>query len=199
MMTTDKILAWHFLPEDGCMRWGTKELVAAGKTYRVEGPLTMCRHGLHASRRALDALGYGAGPLICRVELWGDVQEDQDKCVARNRHVVWLADASRPLHLFACQCADGVLGNIPKKRRPVYREAIAAKRRWLDGGCSDKELDAARAAADAEADAEASSAAYWAAYAASSAARSAAYWAARSAAREHQNDMLTAALSELAP
>jgi len=47
-------LYWHFIRADRRLRSG--EIVEAGRTYRAEGPLTLCRNGMHASRRAIDAL-----------------------------------------------------------------------------------------------------------------------------------------------
>jgi len=55
------VKAWHFLQENGRMRWGREGKVKAGKVYRVKPPLVMCEHGLHGSVKALDALGYAPG------------------------------------------------------------------------------------------------------------------------------------------
>ncbi|HAM59901.1 MAG TPA: hypothetical protein DCQ64_32605, partial [Candidatus Rokubacteria bacterium] len=41
----DRWLGWHFLPADRRLRWGSREVVEAGQTYRAEGPLVMCRNG----------------------------------------------------------------------------------------------------------------------------------------------------------
>ena len=51
---------WHFLPEDRRLRFGARELVEAGQTYRIKPPLRLGKWGLHAAVRALDALYYGA-------------------------------------------------------------------------------------------------------------------------------------------
>ena len=68
MMSTmsDCWYGWHFLPDDRRLRWGSHEVVEAGRTYRVEGPLVLCAHGMHASAHALDALSYAPGPVVCR-------------------------------------------------------------------------------------------------------------------------------------
>lgn len=80
----------------------------------------------------------------------------------------------RECHLFACRTATRALKRIRKSgQEPDKRSwnAIAVKRRWLDGKASDEELSAARySAMDAAMDA------------ARYAARSAAWYAARSAA-----------------
>jgi hypothetical protein len=84
----------------------------------------------------------------------------------------------RELHIFACWCAEQTLpifeARQPGDGRP--RAAVETKRRWIDGGATDGELDAARAAAG-----DAAWAAAWSA--ARNAARSAA-WAARAARAE---------------
>ena len=67
----------------------------------------------------------------------------------------------RELHLYACLCAEQVLHifekEYPDDKRP--REAIEAKRLWLDGKISDDALDSARASVWASARASASPAA----------------------------------------
>ena len=59
----------------------------------------------------------------------------------------------RELHLYACLCAEQVLHifekEYPDDKRP--REAIEAKRLWLDGKISDDALDSASASARASA------------------------------------------------
>ena len=146
---------WHFLPGDGRL-WGKGKLpeterieVHAGVTYRIEGTPRPCKHGLHASRRAVDALGYAPnaqGLIICRVRLGGTIMEDFDKACATERTVLWMADATRALHEFAMWCAEGALtGSNVRDERPW--RALEVKRRWLDGQATDEELAIARAAA----------------------------------------------------
>jgi hypothetical protein len=82
----------------------------------------------------------------------------------------------RDLHLYACFCAESVL-HIFEKEYPNdkrSRQAIEAKRKWLNGEMGNSELDAAWAAARAAA---------WAAGDAAGDAAGAAVWAARAAAR----------------
>lgn len=163
-MNDNGILAWHFLKGDGTT--GNKNIqVEPGQILRVEGLLKLCNHGLHASRRALDALQYAPGPVVQRVVMRGEIIEDRDKLVASERECLWLADATRTLHEFALWCAEKALKLDP---HPDQRSlnALEVKRRWLDGQASDQELDAARAAAwDAAGDAagDAAWAAAWAA------------------------------------
>lgn len=174
-----KILAWHFLLEDRRLRWGTREIVEAGKTYSLppdEVP-KLCKVGFHGSRNPLDALEYAPGAIVCRVRLWGDVQEEDDKVVARHREVLAMADATRTLHEFAIWCAERALA-LTARPDPRSVNALAVKRRWLDGQATDTELAAARAAAGAAAGAAAR--AWYAAWAAAGdAARDAAWAAAR--------------------
>ena len=114
------------------------------------------------------------------------------------------------LHEFACRCAEYALSFVDNPD-PRSIAAIEAKRKWLRGEITDKELNAARAAARAAArDAAqvaaraaaqvAAWAAAWAAAwdaardaaedAAEDAARDAAEDAARDAAREHEVEIL---------
>ena len=172
-----KILAWHFLPEDGCLRWGAREKVKLGKVYSLPTSETpeLCERGMHGSIRPLDALQYAPGPIVCRVRLWGDVVQDGDKLVARHREVIAMADATRTLHEFAIWCAERALALIPTPN-PRSLNALRVKRAWLDGKATDAELTVARAAARAVA---------WdAAWAARAAARAAAWDAVWDAARD---------------
>ena len=199
------MLAWHFLPEDKRLGYGDGRLVEVGQTLECEGEPALCSNGMHGSVRLIDALKYASGPIVCRVEIEGDVIESEDKLCGRRRTVLWMLDATQILHEFACQCAEDAMTLV---ERPDERSvaAIEAKRAWLDGKITDEELDAAWAAAwdaalDAASWAAARDAAAWAvAWAAARnaawAARSAAWNASRSAAqddaRAKQNERLTA-------
>ena len=215
----DRWFGWHFLPADRRLRWGSCEVVEAGRTYRAKGPLVLCENGMHASRRAIDALSYAPGPVVSRVELLGERLDDGDKSCARERLVLWLADATTVLHEFACAMAtDALCAAEARGERvdPRLWAAIETKRRWLRGDATDQELAAARAAAGAAAWDAAGAAAGAAAWdAAGAAARAAAWDAARAAAwdaawdaawaaawdaaRAAQNVMLETMLGSLAP
>ncbi len=198
-MTKEKhIRCWHFLQDDKRLRWGTKEVVKVGKTYTAEGPLVMCENGMHGSRRLIDALQYVPGAVLCKVAIWGEVQETNDKLVGRHRKVLAMVDATKVLHEAACHFAEEAL-TLVKCTDERSWNAIKVKRAWLKGEAADKELDAAwdaardaaRAAAWAAAAWDAARAAAWAA--ARDAARAAAWDAAWAAARAAARDAARAA------
>src|SRR3990167_8761473 len=168
---TDRWLGWHFLSADRRLRWGS---------------------------RALDALIYAPGPVVCRVELLGERLDGGDKSCARERRVLWIADATAGLHAFACAVAMDAL-HLTEARGarvdPRSWVAIETKRRWLRGEATDAELHAAWSAARSAA----LSAALSAESAAWSAALSAAWSAAWSAAQSAQNVVLETLLGGLAP
>jgi len=182
------MLAWHFLQENRRMQWGSKAKVEAGKMYRVKPPLVMCKHGLHGSEKPLDALRYAPGPIVCRVELGGEILHDTDKACATERKVLWMADATRTLHEFAVWCAARALRKefqAGRKPDPRSYAALRVKRKWLKGEITDRELAAARAAAwDAARDAAWAAAGATARAAARDAARAAAGAAAWATARD---------------
>ena len=149
------LLAWHFLPDDGRLRYphhGKRLKVKPGMKLTIgrgKRPV-MWVLGLHASIRAIDALYYADGAQICRVKLGGEIVRERDKCCASSREVLWMADATRTLHEFACWCEERALTserNAGREPDPRSWRAIAVKRAWLDGRATDAELDAARAAA----------------------------------------------------
>lgn len=168
-----KIKAWHFLGEDYRLRGGGKK-VKAGDLITVKCRPVLCSHGLHGSKRIIDALKYAPGPILCRVVIGGEVIEGDDKLVGTERYVEWTLDATWVLHEFACWCAEQALTRAGVKTEASWN-AIAVKRLWLLGKANDAELAAASAAA---------SAAAW------SAAWSAARDAARDAARAAQESQL---------
>lgn len=203
------MLAWHFLSEDKCLGYGDGRVVEVGLQLECKGKPTLCKNGMHGSVRLIDALFYAVWPIICRVEIEGDVIEGDDKLCGRRRTVLWMLDATRILHEFACMCAEDALALVDTPD-PRSVEAITAKRKWLNGEITDEELNSASVAAwdavSAAADA-ADAAAVWAARAASRATSRAAALAAGNAAwdaawaawagewaatRAKQNERLTA-------
>ena len=140
------MLAWHFIGEDKRLGNGDGRLVEVGQTLECEGEPALCSNGMHGSARLIDALKYASGPIVCRVEIEGDVIEGDDKLCGRRRTVLWMLDATRLLHEFACQSAEDALALV---EQPDERSVagIAAKRAWLDGKITDKKLDSAWAAA----------------------------------------------------
>ena len=172
------MLAWHFLSKDKRLGYDDGRLVEVGVPLECEGKPALCNNGMHGSVRLIDALGYASGPILCRVEIDGDIVESDDKLCGRRRTVLWMLDATELLHEFACLCAEDALALIDNPD-PRSVAAIAAKRRWLEGDISDDELDTARAAADEAAAWTADDAARAAAWAANAAA----WWAVVAASR----------------
>lgn len=184
----NKWVGWHFLKEDKRLRWGTKEVVKKGRVYCVEGELKLCEFGLHASKKPLDALKYAPGPIVCLVELRGEILEGEDKACATKRKVLKMADATKVLHEFACWCAGKV------------------KRAWLKGKATNEELGTARdtawdaawdAARDVARDAAWDATRGTARDTAWDATWDATWTAAWAAARAEQNDKLNKMLTEL--
>ena len=188
---------WHF--STGVLAHGDGRPIVAGETHAVDGAIVACERGLHASAKALDALGYVSNPThIARVRLSGDITVQGDKAVARTR--VYLDVAELPtwfLHEFACRCAEAAL-MIANVDTGASWNAIHVKREWLAGRASDSERAAARAAAGDAARAAAGDAARDAAGdAAGDAAWDAAWDAARAAARDEINQLLEDMLMEV--
>ena len=196
-MVEKRITCWHFLSDDKRLRWGTKEIVKVGKTYTATGPLKMCENGMHGSRRLLDALQYATGSVLCKVQIWGEIEEQNDKLVGRNRKVLAMIDATMMLHEAACHFAETVLKLVYCKDERSWN-AIKIKRLWLKGKATDKELDAARDAAGAAARAATGAAAGAATGAADRAATGAAAGAAAwAAAGDAQNKYLETRAAKL--
>ena len=178
------VLAWHFLAADRRMAH-QDEVVEAGYVYTYDGPLKLRGAGFHASVRAVDAIQYAPGPVVCRVRCSGEIIHNKDKLVAQHREVLWMADATSVLRLIACECVRKTpLGNgrvvWDLLTDPRSREVVEVAERYAHGKATDKELAAARDAASA-------------------AARDAAWDAAWAGASDFQNVIATRMLMKLAP
>lgn len=118
-------LAWHFVGDT--LRDGTP-VPPDGETLRHDGELVMCRSGLHASERIIDALDYAPGPIICRVRCGGKVERSGDKLVCTERTILWRVEGTDLLREFARQCASDVahLSYMPGRLAANYANAAAS-------------------------------------------------------------------------
>ena len=180
--SNDGILAWHFIQTRGKLRDGS----AAQERGLEVSPVApqICESGLHASVRALDALTYAPGSIIRRVRVYGDLQTQGDKVCGLHREVLWTADATSALRLFAADCAESVFEFIKDEESKLTAAwSIGAARRFARGEADEEELAAAHAAAwDATRYATYAAACAGAGYAARHAAKAAANIAAHAAA-----------------
>jgi hypothetical protein len=141
------LYGWHFVANNRELAHSGEPL-EPGRTYRVEPPIVPCQHGLHGSLRLIDALTYAPGAILTRCEYGGQIVHEKDKFAAETRRVLWIGDVTNILHEAACVFAEKALGRITSPD-PRSVAAIAAKRAWLRGEITDKDLDAAGAAARA--------------------------------------------------
>src|SRR5271170_456670 len=83
--------AWHFASaQAGVPTTRDGHPIVTGAVFEVMPPLRPCRHGLRASERALDALGYAPGLWVSRVELDGAIVHRADKLCATRRTHLWV-------------------------------------------------------------------------------------------------------------
>jgi hypothetical protein len=184
------MLAWYFSGPDRTLRYKDKRKIRIGDTHKVKPPIKMCKNGLHASERVLDALSYALNVrdlVLYRVKLSGEIIKGEDKAVASERTYLASVSADKILREFARRQA---LINIEKIKPHCSQENYEVILKWLTTG-DKKYRSAAESAARFAAWSAARSAAWsaaesaaWSAVwsAAESAARSAAWSAARSAA-----------------
>jgi len=162
--------AFYFAPNDKKLRYGDNRQIRVGRTHKVSGTPKLCKHGLHASVRLIDALGYAPGHHLYMVKLDGEMDVGNDKVAAQERTYIAHFNAEKLLREFARKQA---LINIEKIKPFISDDEYDVICRWL--GTGDVKLQsAARSAAWSAAMAAARSAE-------ESAARSAA-WSALSAA-----------------
>ena len=152
MSKPTKVLAWHCINTSRKLGYGDGREVKAGRVLTVDEPdrISLCSYGLHASERLADALSYARTPIVCRVELSGNIIRGDDKLVASKRKCLWMVDATRTLRLWAVWCAERALKNERKAgREPDARcwKAIEVTRKFLNGKAQIDELIAAQKAA----------------------------------------------------
>jgi hypothetical protein len=87
---TNKKLGWHFLPKDMTLGYADGRKAQVGKTLKYTGTATpqVCYRGMHASHTIADAASFKKGPVLCRVEISGDVSDDGAKMAGRERKVI---------------------------------------------------------------------------------------------------------------
>lgn len=212
------VLAWHFVNNEGTLAHDLDHITVVPGLFVACDPdaIELCAQGFHASLKALDALSYAPGNIVCRVRMGGRIEYAEDKLVASERTVLWTADATRVLQTFAIECAEEALYEVETRgytADPRSWAALETAKHYLAGGSTTKKQmrDAADAAARAAARAapaayaaaraavHAARTAHAAAYAVHAAARAAAYAAARAAAGAKQEQRLTARLLALEP
>ncbi len=165
------IKAWYFEPEDGKLAYDDNRQIRKGRTHKIKGTPEPCSHGLHASKKLIDALDYAQSSKVWRVELSGAIVSGNDKLAATERTYIQKLDIEDILWEYARKCALDVVH---------LWDAPGVVVRYLKTGDEDLRA-AARAAARDAAGAAARDAAGAAARAA---ARAAAGAAARAAARD---------------
>jgi hypothetical protein len=180
-----KNLYWHFAPDNRKTRYSNEPIIV-GRTLKVKPPVRLCERGLHASKRAIDALQYAPGAYVCLVTLSGEVMHGDDKSVASERTVIAAADATRLLFQFSIDCAARAMERYGWEHEDSWN-ALAIRAAHMEGLADDADLSAARSAAWSAAWSAARSAA-------ESAAESAAWSAARSAAESAERDAQNAEL-----
>ena len=186
--SSEAMLAWHFLKADRRLAYPPHTPVFAGQRLTVAPErLRLCTYGLHASVRALDALEYAPGPVVCRVALGGVIKRGNDKVCASERTVLAMADATETLRAFARSCALDVIDKWSAP--PVVRKYLATGNESL--------REAAASAAWAESAAKSSRCAASAARSESVKRTASLTWAARSVALAVQNARLEAMFFDL--
>ena len=100
---------FHFINANMQLGYGDNRKIIVGETLTVDCEPVLCKSGLHASERALDALYYANSSIVTIVELGGKIVHGEDKSVGTERTVLAIADIEEELKLFARQCALDVI------------------------------------------------------------------------------------------
>lgn len=87
---TNGKLGWHFLPADMRLEYGDNRLAKVGESLSVPSHITPrpCHEGMHASEKPVDAASFKKGPVLCRVEVSGEIKKENDKFCGRSRKIL---------------------------------------------------------------------------------------------------------------
>ena len=107
------IKGWWFAPKNKKLANGDNRKIIVGHTHKIRGEIVPCQHGLHFSKKILDALKYAPGPIIYRVEGSGVIiphgnPVDKYACSVRT-YIAGGFSAEKILRKFACLCALDVI------------------------------------------------------------------------------------------
>ena len=103
-------MMWYFAEKSKRLRFGDSRKIKLGETHKVDCEPIMCKQGLHACKKIIDALEYAPGPIVYKVKLGGKVVHGDDKSVATERtYLEGGIDISNILHKFARVCALDVI------------------------------------------------------------------------------------------
>ena len=103
--------AFWFSRDDHKLGYDDDGKVRVGTTHTIKGTPILCRRGLHASVRLIDALRYTPVTTLYLVGISGRVLKDTDKIVGTKRKYLKRFDAEKLLRAFARKQA---LVNIEK-------------------------------------------------------------------------------------
>src|SRR5690606_12638336 len=104
---SNRVKAWHFSNNEGTLGYGDGRQIILGETLSADGKPVPCSYGLHGSKSIIDAMGYASGCRLWRVEIWGEIDEDDDKLCGRNRRaLVDYGDIMPQIVEFAKWCAE---------------------------------------------------------------------------------------------
>ncbi len=111
-----------------------------GLIQREAPPLELCKHGLHASERALDAMPYANhNARLCRVEVFGATVIGHDKLCAEERRVLKMTRLTnaeifyRFLHIEAIRCLSD--WDVPKIVTRYLRNPKRESREDVHAAC----------------------------------------------------------------
>jgi hypothetical protein len=198
---------WHFTNLDCKLRYDDGRKVVAGETLTVDFDPILCKCGLHASERIIDALVNAPGLYVWSVELGGKRIDGDDKSAAQSRTALWGYDAidvilawSRRVALdkIALDWDTSKFGAMPAVVMEFLRTGdkniaeAAWTVAWAAAEAAWAAAEAAWAAAEAAWAARAETA--WAAGAETAWAAAEAAWAASAAARTKYNQWLEDAI-----
>ena len=126
-----KVKAFYFANKDRKLRYNDNRCIRIGRTHKVSGEIELCKNGLHASARLIDALSHAPDSVLYLVEMGGDIIHSGDKLVASERTYLSSFNADKILREFARKQA---LINISKIEEYCTPKSYKLFLEWLRTG-----------------------------------------------------------------
>ena len=129
-----KVKGWYFGNTRKILGYGDGRKIEIGTTHTVAGDIIPCQRGLHLSSRIIDALSYGSGPVVYKVEGSGVIiahGDPVDKYACSKRtYVAGGVDVSDILWKFARNSVKILpFGIFRVPRRRIYTPGLKPIRR----------------------------------------------------------------------
>ena len=108
------ITGWWFAPKNKRLTNNDNRKIKIGYTHKIAGRIIPCSHGLHLSKRPIDALSFAPGPIVYKVKGSGTIVPHDNPVAnkyacSKRTYISGGIDCTNVLRLFARKCSLDVI------------------------------------------------------------------------------------------